>query len=366
MSVFRDLLMISADPPEPDIYPYLLASKSGKRFIKLMSSKNVPLYYTLDYPNKLISDTLSNKNIGTGAFSVSFMFTPDKAASYRELLHIPGLVKFWYSWQSGYGLVIEVPGIGAWAISTADITSDSVQINFGKASTDDNILLHVGDKTYTLAKSWETWTQPDGYTASGNYSDQITFDDGTILKAKSYQYNQYIRCVSMPYGSDIALYYPQRYHVDPKQQWWFQFEFTQMLRILKCKYATSYNIAYTTESEALAAGPIIKGDYGIFLYKDETLQQKYDGPFKLDSETKVWKNGDYYNPYNTVERTFTAPIKTDTLCMVFDTANAQFFSDSWMYFGQISIEAEKYIAPSYQAGQLQLYSTKELSNLILQ
>lgn len=321
----------------------------------------------LDYKNQplLRQDTLSNRNIGTGAFDVSFMFTPDKTASYRELLHVPGLVKFWYSWQSGYGLVIEVPGLGARAISTEDITAKSVQVRFWKATADDNIVLQVGDTSYTLAKSWVPWTQPDGATAYGNYTDKITFDDGTILKAKSGQYNQFVRLVSMPYGADIAQYYPQRYHVDPKQQWWFQFEFPQMLRVLKCKYATSFNAGYTTEAEAIAAGPIIKGDYGISIYKDETLQRKYDGPFKLDSETKAWKNGDYWNPYNTIERVFTTPIKTDTLCMVFDTEAAQFLNYSWMYFGQISIEAEKYVSPSYRAGQLQLYSTKELSNLIL-
>lgn len=352
----KQLLMIKPDPS-----PYLMASSS----VRLLASTGVPIYYTLEYPKMLISDTLSNRNVGTGAFDVSFMFTPDKTASYRELLNVPGLVKFWYSWQSGYGLVIEVPGLGARAISTEDITANSVQVRFWKATADDNIVLQVGDTSYTLAKSWAPWTQPDGATAYGNYTDKITFDDGTILKAKSGQYNQYIRFVSMPYGADIAKYYPRPYYVDPKQQWWFQFEFPQTLRVLKCKYATSYNAGYTTEAEAIAAGPIIKGDYGISIYKDETLQRIYDGPFKLDSETKAWKNGDYWNPYNTIERVFTTPIKTDTLCMVFDTETAQFLSYSWMYFGQISIEAEKYVSPSYRAGQLQLYSTKELSNLIL-
>lgn len=121
----------------------------------------------LDYKNQplLRQDTLSNRNVGTGAFDVSFMFTPDKTASYRELLYVPGLVKFWYSWQSGYGLVIEVPGLGARAISTEDITAKSVQVRFWKATADDNIVLQVGDTSYTLAKSWVPWTQPDGVTA---------------------------------------------------------------------------------------------------------------------------------------------------------------------------------------------------------
>ena len=45
MSVFRSLLMLSAVAPEPDIYPYLLAGRSGNKFIKLMASKTDAIYY---------------------------------------------------------------------------------------------------------------------------------------------------------------------------------------------------------------------------------------------------------------------------------------------------------------------------------
>ena len=58
MSVFRSLLMLSAVAPEPDIYPYLLAGKSGKRNIKLLASKSSSLYYT-NTP-QILEDTLSN------------------------------------------------------------------------------------------------------------------------------------------------------------------------------------------------------------------------------------------------------------------------------------------------------------------
>ena len=59
MSVFRSLLMLSTVVPEPDIYPYLLAGKSGKRLIKLMASINNPLYYT--NTKQVIANSLENE-----------------------------------------------------------------------------------------------------------------------------------------------------------------------------------------------------------------------------------------------------------------------------------------------------------------
>ena len=57
MSVFRSLLMLSAVAPEPDIYPYLLAGRSGNKLIKLMASKTDAIYYN-NIP-QIIADTLS-------------------------------------------------------------------------------------------------------------------------------------------------------------------------------------------------------------------------------------------------------------------------------------------------------------------
>lgn len=59
MSVFRSLLMLSAvtPTPEPDIYPYLLAGRSGNKLIKLLASKIDAIYYN-NIP-QIITDTLS-------------------------------------------------------------------------------------------------------------------------------------------------------------------------------------------------------------------------------------------------------------------------------------------------------------------
>lgn len=91
MSVFRSLLMLSAVIPEPDIYPYLLAGKSGKRFIKLMASKLMPLYY-LNTP-QILENTLDNKNIGTDKFSFSFKINKSSITDgTKYILNYPGLI----------------------------------------------------------------------------------------------------------------------------------------------------------------------------------------------------------------------------------------------------------------------------------
>ena len=70
MSVFRSLLMLSAVAPEPDIYPYLLAGRSGKKLIKLMASKTDAIYYS-NTP-QIIIDTLSGKILGQSPFELQF------------------------------------------------------------------------------------------------------------------------------------------------------------------------------------------------------------------------------------------------------------------------------------------------------
>lgn len=61
--------LVPPEPPEPDIYPYLLAQRDPKR-IKLLVDPNNSLYYT-NTP-QIVADTLSNTSLGTQAFKLSF------------------------------------------------------------------------------------------------------------------------------------------------------------------------------------------------------------------------------------------------------------------------------------------------------
>lgn len=77
-------------------------------------------------------------------------------------------------------------------------------------------------------------------------------------------------------------------------------------------------------------------------------------------------DGSGYIPYNILDIIPETPIKTESFCLVFDTENAIFHSYSWMYFGQISLDADKYSAPAFTTGQLVMYDKSSFNNLILQ
>lgn len=91
MSVFRSLLMLSAVIPEPDIYPYLLASRSGNKLIKLLASKIDAIYYS-NIP-QVLENTLDNKDIGSSKFSFSFKINKNIITSgTKYVLNYPGLI----------------------------------------------------------------------------------------------------------------------------------------------------------------------------------------------------------------------------------------------------------------------------------
>lgn len=92
MSVFRSLLMLSAVAPEPDIYPYLLAGRSGNKFIKLMASKTDAIYYN-NIP-QIITDTLSGQTLGQSPFELQFdVHSKAITQGTTQLFDAPGLVK---------------------------------------------------------------------------------------------------------------------------------------------------------------------------------------------------------------------------------------------------------------------------------
>lgn len=361
MSVFRNLLMLSADIPEPDIYPYLLASKSGKKNIKLLASKVDPLYYTLNYYSTLISDALSNRNIGTGAFDVSFMFTPDKTASYRELFNVPGLVKFWYSWQNGYGLVIEMPGIGTRSISTSDITSDSVQVNFGKTSTDANILLQVDDKTYTITKSWEKWTheQITAYNTVGKItsynSNAGVQNTGSLTNTQYpgfgayYFQNKQAMIEAKLSPSPWSYYWQSLVTSNDTDETFIKWELPSVCRI------KGFSFYYNQPSSGSA-------EMSLYTSQDKTQQIGVTHSTEYGEQSDIPISNSTYSYLRQNMQELSTPINTNMLYYVLKGTS----SDRYIAYGLWIIPAlEKYTAPNYKAGQLQLYSTKELSNLIL-
>ena len=151
MSVFRSLLMLSAVIPEPDIYPYLLAGKSGKRFIKLMASKLMPLSY-LNTP-QILENTLDNKNIDTYKFSFSFKINKGSITDgTKYILNYPGLIdvksenntlwfKFLFKENSNWKYIDQNELIDGWNSVSLESNGQSV------------ITLVINSTTHTLIDS---------------------------------------------------------------------------------------------------------------------------------------------------------------------------------------------------------------------
>ena len=351
----KQLLMIKPDPS-----PYLMASSS----VRLLASTGVPIYYTLEYPQMLISDTLSNRNIGTGAFDVSFMFTPDKTASYRELLHVPGLVKFWYNWQSGYGLVIEVPGLGARAISTEDITANSVQVRFWKATADDNIVLQVGDTSYTLATSWAPWehAQITAYNTVGKItsynSNAGAQDTGSLTNTQYpgfgayYFQNKQAMIEAKLSPSPWSYYWQPLVASNDTDETFIKWELPSTCRIKGFSlYYNPYNTA-----------PSVNAEMSLYTSQDKMLQIGLTHNTKDGEQSDIPISSSTYSYLRQNIQELSAPINTNELYYVLKGTSTNWYI---IYGLWIIPMLEKYAALSFNNGQLQLYSTKELSNLIL-
>ena len=92
MSVFRSLLMLSAVAPEPDIYPYLLAGRSGNKLIKLMASKTDAIYYS--NTTQIITDTLSGQILGQSPFELQFdVHSKSITQGTTQILNADGLMR---------------------------------------------------------------------------------------------------------------------------------------------------------------------------------------------------------------------------------------------------------------------------------
>lgn len=317
----------------------------------------------LDYKNQplLRQDTLSNRNVGTGAFDVSFTFTPDKTASYRELLHVPGLVKFWYSWQSGYGLVIEVPGLGARAISTEDITAKSVPVRFWKATADDNIVLQVGDTSYTLAKSWVPWehAQITAYNTVGKItsynSNAGAQDTGSLTNTQYpgfgayYFQNKQAMIEANLSPSPWSYYWQPLVTSNDTDETFIKWELPSICRI------KGFSVYYNPPSSGSA-------EMSLYTSQDKMRQIGLTHNTKDGEQSDIPISNSTYPYLKQNIQELSAPINTNELYYVLKGTSSNWYT---IYGLWIIPVLEKYNAPSFNIGQLQLYSTKELSNLIL-
>lgn len=201
MSVFRSLLMLSAVIPEPDIYPYLLAGKSGKRFIKLMASKLMPLYY-LNTP-QILENTLDNKNIGTDKFSFSFKINKSSITDgTKYILNYPGLIdvksenntlwfKFLFEENSNWKYIDQNELIDDW--NSIVLSSNGVGV----------ITLVINNTTHTLIDSnilptyrWFSGFSDSSYILPNNILEH--YDEGqTTGEISSYEHTIKIRLTAL-------------------------------------------------------------------------------------------------------------------------------------------------------------------------
>lgn len=205
MSVFRSLLMLSAVIPEPDIYPYLLAGKSGKKFIKLMASKLMPLYY-LNTP-QILENTLDNKNIGTNKFSFSFKINKSSITDgTKYILNYPGLIdvksenntlwfKFLFEENSNWKYIDQNELIDGW---------NKVLL---KSNGQGVISLVVNSATHTILDStvrWIEWKQPI-FSINDWNTNSNTFYDG---KLPGFEFGNYTtKNGTFHWGMDSQTYY---------------------------------------------------------------------------------------------------------------------------------------------------------------
>lgn len=136
------------DPPEPPTPTPTLEGKvllvSANPQVGLLANENQYLLYTQDYPGLLISDTLSNKNIGTAPYSVSFQISQKAFENPTYLLNIPGLALFYtdtsyvyvkVAWDNVIYSIAQTYLLKDWNTITLSCTGDKVILGYNDNQT---------------------------------------------------------------------------------------------------------------------------------------------------------------------------------------------------------------------------------------
>lgn len=152
------LVYIPFRPPEGD----LLLAGSGT-YLK----GGADVY--LDYKNTLqvLGDSISGKDIGQGAFDISFAFTPQTGCTgTRYLFEVPGLACFGYDAGKGCGLMVCLEGVGWRAVSMQSaggpVHEGSNTVHLWRSAAGADIRLEVNGAQYILFDAFQlsAWQQP--------------------------------------------------------------------------------------------------------------------------------------------------------------------------------------------------------------
>lgn len=341
----KQLLYIKPDPT-----PYLLASRVPT-VVRLNAASGIPFLYTnTSNPAKLITDTLSNKNIGYGAFDISFVFVPDKTASYRELFTIPGLCKFAYNWNAGQGLLFYVENLGWRAISTAYIPQEEVEIKLHRYSEASDIVLEVGTYTFTLLQTWTPWSQPV-ITSNTSYGT-LTYDG--VEGGPVSMLNKASRPLTVSEANDSHADF-HNYGVNYS---WVLWKLPVKLRV---ESVESMSSGFWGDSNITT--PVTPG---LHIYTDASKEVSLCLLDQWESMghpmTGLFDESDPNTFYVRLKDTATSQVITDTLYMVAEDVEQGYnisLNITWL-----KIYADQFNGIAYKTGQLVLYDTKSFNSLI--
>lgn len=333
----KQLLYIKPDPT-----PYLLASRTPT-IVRLSAAAGVPFLYTnTSNPAILISDTLSNKDIGYGAFDISFTFAPDKAADYKVLFEIPGLCKFAYNWNAGQGLLVYLENLGWRAISTAYFQQEKIEIQLYRMGGVNDVILKVDTYAFTLAKAWESWTQPI-LTNSDNIEAQGMAGSASYwYRWLNHSYEQFVT------GNAYDNNYFQSYAPYDK---YYQWNIGQELRITGFIFSPKmYDTLPSTPFDERYE------DVGFYTTKDKTAP--LGSTFTYNDSRWTSATADNGQVFYKMEQHFN-PVMANSIALTATLTR----SGSIFYMGALKIFADLYVAPSYITKQLVLYDTKSFNSL---
>ena len=346
----KQLLYIKPDPT-----PYLLASRTPT-VVRLNAASGVPFLYTnASNPAKLITDTLSNKNIGYGAFDVSFVFAPDKTADYRVLFELPGLCKFAYNWNAGQGLLFYFEGLGWRAISTDYIPQNEVEVRLYRADSDSDVILKIGTYTFTLAKAWTAWEQPV-MTTSSDYKGKLTYER---TSHPNYMYRKtYAQLLEAQNYSSYTTFNTTNGQYS-YVAWWPE----NVIKLRVYGFRWTSDVGFSEGTDPATAG--IGGAFEIYANEERTVplgtSWQWDDARLVQKTSEALQEVTSYPYFFEMTQEFN-PVITTCINVAFNK-----YETGSVYVAStttFSIFADTYAAPAYKTGQLILYDTKSFNSLI--
>lgn len=324
----------------------------------------------LDYKNtpRVLRDTLSGQNVGTGPWEISFTFTPQAQAGTRYLFEVPGLVTFAYNWNAGYGLLVNLNGLGWRAIPTASINASGEKVTLAKTSANSDIVLRIGTTKYTLMKSWRPWThaQISAYNTAGTItsynSNAGTQNSGSLGNTQYpgfgiyYFQNEQDMIAANLSPSPWSYYWQIILNSSQTQESFVKW-------VLPGQYRISGFSLYYNDARAADGSGAYHGLATFGLYTDSAKQQQigvlHSTQDRVASDVPIGGGTNAYLFKNTQK--LAEPINVNELYFVVKGAS----TDDCLLYGLWLIPIlEYYDAPAYQTGQLTVYDASSFRKLI--